>query len=98
MLLGVYDRGFADVMFQVSPDFEDRALGVASVSDVRWFAHELGHLMGLRHDRRLECHDGHCSHASFEDAYGYVNQEAFRGRCAGLRAAGTRSWRTGPNA
>ena len=77
MLLGDYDRGFADVMFLVSPDFEDRALGVASVSDVRWFAHELGHIMGLRHDRHLECHDGHCSRASFEDAYGYVNQEAF---------------------
>ena len=77
VLLGDYDRGFADVMVQVSPGFEDRALGVASVSDVRWFAHELGHLMGLRHDRHLECHDGHCSHASFEDAYGYVNQEAF---------------------
>ena len=77
MLLGDYDRGFADVMIQVSPDFEDRALGVASVSDVRWFAHELGHIMGLRHDRRLECHAGHCSPAAFEDGYGYVNQAAF---------------------
>ena len=77
MLLGDYDWGFADVMVQVSPDFEDRALGVASVSDVRWFAHELGHLMGLRHDRHLECHEGHCSPAAFEDGYGYVNQEAF---------------------
>ena len=77
MLLGDYDRGFAYVMSFVSPDFEDRALGVASVTDVRWFAHELGHIMGLRHDRHLECHEGHCSHSSFEDAYGYVNQEAF---------------------
>ncbi len=77
MLLGDYDRGFADVMIQVSPDFEHRALGVASVSDVRWFAHELGHIMGLRHDRHLECHAGYCSPAAFEDGYGYVNQEAF---------------------
>ena len=77
MLLGDYDRGFADVMSFVSPGFEDSALGVASVSDVRWFAHELGHIMGLRHDRHLECHEGHCSRSSFEDAYGYVNQEAF---------------------
>ena len=77
ILLGDYDRGFADVMIQVSPDFEDRALGVASVSDVRWFAHELGHIMGLRHDRHLECHAGHCSPAAFEDGYGYVNQAAF---------------------
>ena len=77
MLLGDYDRGFADVMSFVSPGFEDSALGVASVTDVRWFAHELGHLMGLRHDRHLECHEGHCSRSSFEDAYGYVNQEAF---------------------
>ena len=77
MLLGDYDRGFADVMSFVSPGFEDSALGVASVTDVRWFAHELGHIMGLRHDRHLECHEGHCSRSSFEDAYGYVNQEAF---------------------
>ncbi len=41
----------------------------------RTFAHELGHNMGLRHDRYQEHHnaDGVATHP----AYGYVNQRAF---------------------
>ncbi len=47
------------------------------------FAHELGHLMGLAHDRSAACAIGQpfaedgCSPAATAYAYGYVNQRAF---------------------
>ena len=40
------------------------------------FAHELGHIMGLAHDRYTDCSSGSCaSSVSFPYAYGYVNQQ-----------------------
>ena len=41
------------------------------------FAHELGHIMGLVHDRYQECEASFCSRGVSADAYGYVNQRAF---------------------
>ena len=51
--------------------------------DSRTFAHELGHVMGLAHDRYVACFDPSglgrdgCSEAATAYAYGYVNQQAF---------------------
>ena len=41
------------------------------------FAHELGHLMGLAHDRWQACSGLYCHSTAFPYAYGYVNQRAF---------------------
>ena len=49
------------------------------------FAHEVGHLMGLRHDRYVTC--ANCGAHPY--SYGYVNRKAFE---AG--APGTARWRT----
>ena len=69
--------GLADPMVTISPDFEAHAFGVVNVDSVRWFAHELGHLMGLSHERFEECPAGACFEAVFDYARGYVNQRAF---------------------
>ena len=42
------------------------------------FAHELGHLMGLHHDRYQACGGFSCFAAAFPYAYGYVNQKGLR--------------------
>ena len=42
------------------------------------FAHELGHVMGLRHDRYADCGDT-CPQTVEKDAFGYVNQALFVG-------------------
>ena len=60
-------------------DFEDildNAGYAFAVSSIRTstFIHELGHLMGLLHDRYEEgCEDSTCEIAAFPYAYGYVN-------------------------
>ena len=42
------------------------------------FAHELGHTMGLSHDRFVQCSNGPCTWANhFPYGFGYVNQKAF---------------------
>ena len=65
------------------------ALVVAGCSDTT-FAHEVGHLMGLEHDRYEICRESGCpGSASATYSYGYVNQRAF----ARSASAGTR-WHT----
>ena len=60
-----------------SQDFASQAFGVARSGNAGAFAHELGHLMGLRHDRYVSC-GGRCNNAPhFPYAFGYVNQRAF---------------------
>ena len=60
-----------------SQDFASQAFGVVRSGNAGAFAHELGHLMGLRHDRYVSC-GGRCNNAPhFPYAFGYVNQRAF---------------------
>ncbi|MDE0625940.1 MAG: M12 family metallo-peptidase [Bryobacterales bacterium] len=52
-------------------------------------AHEIGHVLGLRHDRYEACEEGVCRSGAFSYGHGYVNQRAFeRGASAAAR------WRT----
>jgi len=44
----------------------------------RTFVHELGHIMGVAHDRYEECEAENCDPVAFPYGYGYVNQRAFR--------------------
>ena len=78
----------AYVMNTISTEAEDQAFANVSIASTRiygggvTFAHELGHIMGLRHDRFIECGTDGCSSvsvasASLPYAYGYVNQRAF---------------------
>ena len=63
------------------PDFETEAFAVVGVDGhdpARTFAHEVGHLMGLSHDRHLACDARECAlEGAFTYAYGYTNQRAF---------------------
>ena len=43
----------------------------------RAFAHELGHNMGLNHDRFVSCDETECLDWPYRYGYGYVNQRAF---------------------
>ena len=69
--------GTAYVMNTVGVDHARLAFGV-SIVDTRTFAHELGHIMGLAHDRYVACNSTGCRGRSRIYAYGYVNQEAFK--------------------
>ena len=79
--------GVAHAMDTVATTFAPDAFGVADLADLT-FAHELGHIMGLYHDRHVSCGGGECDGSS-PYAYGYVNQEAF---VSG--AADSTRWRT----
>ena len=78
----VRDRVWADivVLFREQAGGQANILGSFGVSDVSkgTFVHELGHMMGLAHDRYVACPDGTCLNAgASRDAYGYTNQKAF---------------------
>ena len=71
--------GVAPGVTTVSARSDHLALAVVSVHRFGslTFAHEVGHMMGLMHDRRAECRNGSCTAATFPYSYGYVNQGAF---------------------
>ena len=76
-ILGEVSRSY--LMTRVSLDHASFAFGVvASAGGARHFAHELGHIMGLNHDRFVSCESGNCEAAAFPYAYGYVNQPGLR--------------------
>ena len=75
ILMRVREGGYAyrNIDFE---DILDNAGSAFAVSSIRTlaFIHELGHLMGLLHDRYEEgCEDSTCDIAAFPYAYGYVN-------------------------
>ena len=55
---------------------ESRAFGVANAYSGSTFAHELGHIMGIHHDRYEVCGSDCGDFTRFPYAFGYVNQEA----------------------
>ena len=72
--------GGAGRMPLVSTVYEINAFAVIDI-DARCgalaFAHELGHVMGLAHDRYVACDEHGCDRVAYPYSYGYVNQRAF---------------------
>ena len=66
-----------------------RAFGVVNAYSSSTFAHELGHIMGLHHDRYEVCGDNCDGYTRFPYAFGYVNQEGLE-----PGAPDTAFWRT----
>ena len=97
--------GTAFTMADESTEHEAHAFGVSS-AHAGFFMHELGHIMGLRHDRYAHCkHDPddydpvvpECPPTVTPYAYGYVNQELFEPRGSTTvdpDAPETARWRT----
>ena len=87
--------GITYQMVNVSTDHADYAFGV-SILHTHAFAHEIGHIMGLAHDRYETCeHDTsnpQCPTTARPYAYGYVNQEAFDDPAITLLTG--KNWRT----
>ena len=86
--------GIAATMLAESTDHAPLAFGVSVITNALAFPHELGHIMGLRHDRYDACeHDTtnpECPSEVVQPyAYGYVNQKAFEDG-----AATSTRWRT----
>ena len=65
------------------------AFGVVNATSASTFAHELGHIMGLHHDRYEVCGSNCGGFTQFPYAFGYVNQEALE-----PGAPDTAFWRT----
>ena len=84
--------GIAYVMENVGAEFEGFAFGSTVLScGSSTFAHELGHNMGLRHDRYAHdlSLDSGLNNKPYAHAYGYVNQVAFASG-----APSSKRWRT----
>ena len=76
MLIRASGGGQAVTMLTESTNHARNAFGLSG-AHTGVFAHELGHIMGLKHDRYEECDASRCNSALSADAYGYVNQRAF---------------------
>ena len=77
--------GIAYLMFYVSPGFESSGFGLTRrACGGLVVAHELGHNMGLRHDRHVDP-----GNSPYRYSHGYVNQAAFE-----ADAERTSRWRT----
>ena len=66
----------AYLMTEVETETAYQAFGTvtdSSQNDIV-FAHELGHVMGLHHDRYVVCSDGACERGALQYGYGYVNE------------------------
>ena len=84
--------GIAYIMEDVSNTFEHGAFSITDFecgSGFNSFAHETGHVMGLRHDRHSVCEGDSCPKGAYAYSYGYVNQRAFDDG-----APGSARWRT----
>ena len=84
--------GVGYLMQNVNTSFARYAFGATVLScGSRTFAHELGHNMGLNHDRYAEdvALDSGLTNKPYDYAYGYVNQAGFESR-----SSATRRWRT----
>ena len=82
IVLLVRSGSFATANWMATPSqaFESQAFGLVLPDDAITFAHELGHIMGLHHDRYQFCQGAICNStdiAPFPYAFGYVNQRAF---------------------
>ena len=76
LLIPVGSIGWAFQMFVPSTSSESQAFGVVNAKHSSTFAHELGHIMGLQHDRHEVC-GNNCSNVTrFPYAFGYENQRA----------------------
>ena len=70
--------GIALIMAEVSRAFSSSGFGLTEHEcGPSTFAHELGHNMGLAHDRYEECDGERCGAGAYPYGYGYVNQRAF---------------------
>ena len=76
LLIPAGSGGAASGVGDPSTSFESHAFGVVNATSASTFAHELGHLMGLRHDRYEVCGDNCNNFTRFPYAFGYVNQRA----------------------
>lgn len=82
--------GIAYVMASVGGYFRDFAFGATALDcGSLTFAHELGHNMGLRHDRYADATSFSLTNLPYAYSYGYVNQAAFASD-----AAPSQRWRT----
>ena len=66
--------GFGNLMHELSPNFESLAYNFVHVDRIAYntLAHEIGHNMGLHHDRFVNSEG-----AVYPYSHGYVNQRAF---------------------
>ena len=90
LLIAAGGGGRAYQLTAPSTSTGSRAFGwVGAGSGALTFAHELGHIMGLHHDRYEVCGDSCGGFTRFPYAFGYVNQEALE-----PGAPDTAFWRT----
>ena len=89
LLIAAGQSGRAYQLNVPSTSSESSAFGAVNAYSAPTFAHELGHIMGVRHDRYQVCGSNCGGFTRFPYAFGYVNQEALE-----PGAPDTAFWRT----